>query len=597
MRRAIIVFAALIFHLSLASEAVAAPRFSVARQEQAWWLVRPDGTPFFSVGVCCVSQGIPRADYDPENPGYAAWQHYATPLDWAETTLRRLQEWRFTTIGGWSDYKLLRQSKEMNLAFAPVLHIGSTAGAPWWDMWNPKNIRRMEDVARPQILAFRDDPRLLGYYSDNEMGWWNATLFKMTLEQAPSSGQRKRLIALLRETYHGDWEKLLVDFEVEKADSWRALSRGGMMFVRPGGQGMRVMRRFLGLMAERYYQLCHDIIRKYDPNALILGDRYQSFYYPEVARAAGRYVDVISSNLNASWNDGTFLRCYLDTLHQLTGKPILISEIYMASKENRSGNKNNQGIFPVVSSQAERARAARNTLTALAQLPYVVGIDWFQYADEPRHGRPDGENFDFGLVDIQDRPYEDLVAMFSATAMAQLKSGKRMTRADASQGVPRAPSSPLEPLQPMSALENWDRQRGFVPPSSELPIADLYVCWAPEAFYLGVYGWDIIEDAYYRDRSVPKGDRPVWTVELNGRPIRARLGAGREPLVNDPEVSVSNLSGLNINVRNLAVMEIPAKRLGKDQFRTGDSVKLICNLVTHGQAYQMDWKGTFTLKD
>ena len=34
---------------------------------------------------------------------------------------------------------------------------------------------------------------------------------------------------------------------------------------------------FLGLLAERYYQLVHQIIRKYDTRALILGDRYQSF--------------------------------------------------------------------------------------------------------------------------------------------------------------------------------------------------------------------------------------------------------------------------------------------------------------------------------
>jgi len=30
---------------------------------------------------------------------------------------------------------------------------------------------RMDQVAREQILALRDDPRLIGYYSDNEIGW------------------------------------------------------------------------------------------------------------------------------------------------------------------------------------------------------------------------------------------------------------------------------------------------------------------------------------------------------------------------------------------------------------------------------------------
>ena len=48
--------------------------FSIRRHAGADWLVRPDGTRFFSLGVCCVDQGTAREKYDPEKPGYAAWQ-------------------------------------------------------------------------------------------------------------------------------------------------------------------------------------------------------------------------------------------------------------------------------------------------------------------------------------------------------------------------------------------------------------------------------------------------------------------------------------------------------------------------------------------
>jgi hypothetical protein len=229
--------------------------------------------------------------------------------------------------------------------FMPVLHLGSTAGAPWWDMWDDKITARMEEVARRQIVAVRDDPRLIGYYTDNEMGWWNATLFKMTLEHAPTSGQRRRLIELLRKTYDDDWQKLLADFEPAGADSWDELDRGGRLHVRAGSNGVLVMRRFLAMVADRYYELAHDIIRKHDRRALILGDRYQSFYYPEVARAAGRHMDVVSTNLNAHWNDGTFLRCYLDTLHKLTGKPILVSEFYAAAAETAATTRTQAAFF------------------------------------------------------------------------------------------------------------------------------------------------------------------------------------------------------------------------------------------------------------
>src|SRR2546429_933848 len=344
------------------------PPFSIRQQGETAWLVRPNGERFFSLGVCCVNQGASRQEFDPANPGYAAWQHYADSNLWAEATLKRLKAWGFTTVGGWSDFQALRHCDAADLAFAPVLHIGSTAGAPWWDMWDAKIVQRMDEVAREQILALRDDPRVIGYYSDNEIGWWNAILFKMTLEQSSTSGQRKRLIELLRQTY--DWSELLRDFEpAPGVENWQELERHGMLFLRPGGNGIQVERRFLTLLAERYYSLVHEIIRKYDRRALILGDRYQSFYYPEVARACARYVDAVSSNLNASWNDGSFARFYVDTLHALTGKPVLIGEFYMSARENRSDNKNSRGVYPVVATQKERAAGFRNTLQGLLKSP------------------------------------------------------------------------------------------------------------------------------------------------------------------------------------------------------------------------------------
>src|SRR5262249_48298533 len=155
--------------------------------------------------------------------------------------------------------------------------------------------------------------------------------FKMTLEQSSASGQRQRLIKLLRETYHDAWPELLKDFEAEGVASFQELEQHGMLYLRPGSNGIRAYRRFLAILAERYYWLGRRAIRTYDQRALILGDRYQSFFYPEVARASGPFLDVASGNLNAAWNDGTFPRFYLDTLHALTGRPIIASEFYMAA--------------------------------------------------------------------------------------------------------------------------------------------------------------------------------------------------------------------------------------------------------------------------
>lgn len=171
-------------------------------------------------------------------------------------------------------------------------------------------------------------------------------------------------------------------------------------------------------------------------------------------------------------------------------------------------------------------------------------------------------------------------------------------RADASGGIPPAPANPLQNFTPMKALRQWDRERGFVKPTSEFPIADLYACWNTNTLYLAVYGWDIIEDAFYSGRTVPKNERPLWTVSCAGQPpIHARLGAGREPIVSDPAIVVHNLSGLNLLVRNIAVVELPSSRFGKASLKGGDSLHFSATLLTHGEAYRMDWGGGFTLAE
>ncbi len=576
----------------------AAPPFLIRQDDSGYWLVSPDGNPFFSRGVCVITQGISREQYDPNKPGYSAWQQYDSPTAWADSTLSRLKSWRFTTIGGWSEYAVLRSSKEQSLWMTPVLHVGSTTGVPWWDMWDPKIIARMEEIARNQILPLHEDPRLLGYYSDNEIGWWNGALWKMTLDQVPSSGQRQRLIRLLRETYGDDWSRLIRDFEPVKADNWEQLQEGGMLYLRGGSEGIKVMQRFLGMMAERYYQLVHGTIRKYDRRALILGDRYQSFYYPEVVQAAGPWVDAVSTNLNASWNDGTWLRCYLDTLHRLSGKPILVGEFYMAAADNRSGNRNSKGVFPIVADQKERAAALRTTLVLLARTPYVLGADWFQYFDEPRFGRFDGEDYNFGLVDIFDRPYEEITGSFTSTDTMSLKSNPQRMFRDTSAGVPPAPKDPMGNFEPMRALKHWDRQRGFVKPTSEFPLADLYIAWSPKAIYLGLYAFDVIEDSAYRDNTVPESDRALWVIEMSGcQPLRIRLGAGRKPSVSDPAVRVESLSGVFLTVRCISAVEWTAEQLGRKSFSSGDTIELHSTFDTNCRAYRTEWKGTFPLKE
>jgi hypothetical protein len=572
-------------------------RCTVRQEANGWWLISPTGKRFFSLGVCEFNQGADQKAYDPAKPSYAGWRQYDSPKTWAANSVKRLKSWGFTTAGGWSDFTTLEETGVCDLWMTPVVNLGARSGAPWFDMWDERVLRRIDELAKESVAPWRGNQKVIGYYSDNEIGWWNAILWKMALEQPRTSGQRQRLIRVVRDLYADDWTALIKDFEPQNAGSWEELNVRGMLWLRPGGNGIRAMRRFLGIVAERYYEVMHRAICKYDPDAMYLGDRYQSFYYPELAAGARAHVDVVSTNLNASWNDGTFLNSYLESLHELTGKPLMISEFYMAAAENRSGNQNKVGGFPTVATQRERSDALVSTLRALLRRPYVVGADWFQYYDEPPHGRKrDGEDYNFGLVDIHDQPYDKVTSAFGSIDLPELKSAGAPPPNEATAGVPPAPLHPLAEFQPMTAIKSWDRQRGYVSAASDHPTGDLYICWNPKAIYLATMVIDIVEPDYYKDGEIPDVDRAAWSVQLDQRvPVTARIGAGKAPVIDNPLVRIESLSGTYHDVRCITAIELPANLVGKERFAVGDRITLDSTFVTLGRAERIEWKGEFLL--
>jgi hypothetical protein len=228
----------------------------------------------------------------------------------------------------------------------------------------------------------------------------------------------------------------------------------------------------------------------------------------------------------------------------------------------------------------------------------VVGADWFQYYDEPTFGRADGENYSFGLVDIHNQAYEDLVETAAGLDLTAHRIQRRPPRPDAARGVPPAPREPFATFEPHLAFKTWDRERGYVKPVSKLPMADLYVCWSPEALYLGLYAQDVVEQDCYRDTRVPEVDRAEWTVQAGTprRTIRARIGAGAPAVVSEPAVRLVHLSGVELTTRCIAAIELPASWFGRPAFRPGDRIDFASSFLTHCRVYRTDWRGRFRLE-
>jgi hypothetical protein len=271
-------------------------------------------------------------------------------------------------------------------------------------------------------------------------------------------------------------------------------------------------------------------MREADPQALIFGDRLPIYYDPMAVRAMAPYVDAISTNYNVDSPDGWIARYFFEGLRQLAGdKPVLISEWFFAAHENRSGNHNN-GHLMTVRTQAERVRGAVTAAQYFAQEPTIVGLHWFQYYDHPQGGREDGEDYNFGLVDIHDRPYEALVEAFSH-AHRRLSDLHQQTGSPPSpaQGTPwRIPQATIDARD--RSLAEWPKERalvpGLIPAPGEIAFGDLYVAWDTAGLHLALIGMDYYDPdllAYDDEFPLEEAFRVDWGVDAGSGPQRFAL--------------------------------------------------------------------------
>jgi hypothetical protein len=149
------------------------------------------------------------------------------------------------------------------------------------------------------------------------------------------------------------------------------------------------------------------------PGVLVLGSRFAGDAPDSVIRAAGKYCDVISVSdfrFVPKADENTLARFWL-----LGGRPLMHVDFSFRARANASGNLNTYGVGPVFDTQADRAAAYAALVSDTATVPYVIGSHWFGFADQSPQGRFDGEDGNYGIVDIRNQPYPEMVAAMKAT--------------------------------------------------------------------------------------------------------------------------------------------------------------------------------------
>lgn len=433
----------------------------VVRKGRSWYFQK-DGERFLVRGVCCV---LPRdAAVKPGAQGYNVLPRYqADTRRWAFEAICRLQAWNFNTVSAWSAPELYSAT---DLYHTIVLNLA--AGDPRWhnrlvDVFSPTYAEAVRRTTRKEVSRHRSDPMLVGYFLNNELPWYGRYgwpgepedgLLKRYLALPASAPGKKEAVRFVR-NYYGD------SFDHFR-QQWRCSASSFDELLQctdsapQTAEAIVADREWAGVVAERYFALTSEAVREIDPHHLILGARFAGRAPWPVVRACARYCDVISINhyRKSGLPDFTFL----DTVYHLTGRPILISEFSWRAQENSSGCPNTMGADVTVQTQKDRAAAYEKFVTELVKRPYIVGYEWFQYFDESPQGRSfDGENSNYGLVDIHDAPYPELLQ----TARRVNALSTRLHRHPVAPG-PAHPehiqdfvSASLPDLPPLSQPINW----------------------------------------------------------------------------------------------------------------------------------------------
>jgi hypothetical protein len=335
--------------------------FRTEKIDGRWWIVDPEGYLFIHKAV----NGLKRGGSKRNKKGHG--EKFSSPVDWMTQTTQMIKDNGFNGAGSWSEDDIIREMQTdgknqlaytINLSFMSSYgkKRGGTYAVPGHTGYPNSTIFVFDEEFKTfcnekaqELVKFKDDSNLLGYFSDNEMPFKSSNLEGyLTLENKNDQGY---LAA----------KKWLADKEIDESDITD-----------------EIRNEFRAFCGETYFSIVNEAIKKYDPNHLFLGARLYSSEKNNEAfmRAAGKYIDVVSCNYYGRW---TPRENELDNWANWTGKPFMITEWYVKGED--SGLPNVTGAGWIVKTQHDRGLFYQNYTLKLLESQSCVGWHWFKYID------------------------------------------------------------------------------------------------------------------------------------------------------------------------------------------------------------------------
>lgn len=245
----------------------------------------------------------------------------------------------------------------------------------------------IDKIASMKCPLFKEDKHFIGYYLDNELP------FASYENSIPRLGIDLNHFLSLPDRYKAARsyaEFFLDEHGIEKTE------------ITQEHQEM-----FRAMVADYYYKLTTECVKKHDSNHLILGSRLHDWskYNEVVVKACAKYCDVVSLNYYARWQPEPE---FMSNLSVWCGnKPFMISEFYTKAEDaTNDGVKydNTEGGGWLVRSQKNRGEFHQNFCLRLLQQKKCIGWVHFEYNDGYSQ---DNKASNKGIVSLDYEPYSE----------------------------------------------------------------------------------------------------------------------------------------------------------------------------------------------
>ncbi len=503
-------------------------------QDGVWWFISPDGDREFLNTVTTVqpfqlgrqADGVHFASRDYDG---TVGQYDGDLRAWAEKTITRVKDAGFKGLGAWS-HPIFH---EFDIPITRDLNIWKHYHSGNYKLYSPDWESYGDTLIEKLVSGLRDNRNLVGYYLDNELDWSDASvgpsMYFNDLE--PTDPNRMQVMATIQQLwptideFNKAWNTSFNDYA--DFDALAKLPRDPMNAYN------KLFSVWLGKLSGDYFRITSSLIRKHDPNHLILGVRFAGFAPREVVRASKPYTDAQSINYYVA--DGLLDPVMFDMMYEESAQPILITEYAFHALDGRSGNRNTFGFQAQVPDQQARAEGYSLFTQRMSRVPYMVGADWFQWSDEPASGRSsDGEDVNFGIVDVDDQPYTKLARAIRDTApkLNPLHAG---SSTDSQANVWRDSFTDLpmltvcklpQPPRINGNLSDWSEQFRVTPVQTTktigierntTPPPNVFMGWRDEGLYLAFEVFDQnIDSVAASDRWWTRDNIEFW---ISTRPV------------------------------------------------------------------------------